>query len=189
MKHYLRFVAIGLVLGLFTEIVFRLIATVNPKAFLAAVFLYPVILTLAYAAHKLIGRVISPQWRGDVLHYLACGLCGLGVEWILLGNGPDSNAFQLGMFGMWTTFCFGPRVLTRESPSSAGGPPEILAGLRPGSGPQHRDRAPDKKSRCKVCDCSPGIERDEHRVVRLVAGDRLASALAFIMAEPGCYAQ
>ncbi len=120
MKHYLRFVAIGLVLGLFTEIVFRLIATVNPKAFLAAVFLYPVILTLAYAAHKLIGRVISPQWRGDVLHYLACGLCGLGVEWILLGNGPDSNAFQLGMFGMWTTFCFGPRVLTRESPSSAG---------------------------------------------------------------------
>lgn len=116
MKHYLRFVSVGLILGLFTEVVFRLIATVNPKAFIAAVFLYPVILTLAYAAHKIVDRLVASQWRGDVLHYLACGLCGLGVEWYLLGNGPDSNAFQLGMFGMWTTFCFGPRVLTRGSP-------------------------------------------------------------------------
>ena len=76
----MRFVLIGLVLGLFTEFVFRLIATANPKAFLSAVFLYPVILTLAYAAHKFIDRVISSQWRGDVLHYLASGFCGLGGQ-------------------------------------------------------------------------------------------------------------
>ena len=101
---------------MFTEVVFRLIATVNTKAFLSAVFLYPVILTLSYAAHKFVNRLIASQWRGDVLHYLASGLFGLWVEWTLLGNGPDSNAFQPGMFGMWTTFCFGPRVLTRESP-------------------------------------------------------------------------
>ncbi|MFV1996011.1 MAG: hypothetical protein ACC661_11305, partial [Verrucomicrobiales bacterium] len=49
------------------------------------------------------------------------GLGGLAVEWGVLGNGPQSNAFQPGMFGMWTTFCFGPRVLSRPSPPNAKG--------------------------------------------------------------------
>lgn len=114
MKAYLRFLSIGLVLGLFTEFIFRIVATSNPKAFVSAVFFYPLILTFAFAAHKLVNRVVVSQWGGDITHYLLCGICGLGVEWIFLGNGPGSNAFQLGMFAMWTTFCFGPRILTRD---------------------------------------------------------------------------
>ena len=115
MTPYLRFLVIGLVLGLFTEFQLKLIARVNTSAFISALFLYPVILTVSHAAHKFIDRRILSQWKGDILHYMAAGIGGLGVEWVLLGYGPGSNAYQLGMFAMWTTFCFGPRVLTRDS--------------------------------------------------------------------------
>ena len=112
---YLRFLVIGLVLGLYTEVQFKLIARVNVQAFLSALVLYPVILTVAYAAQKYIDRIRISSWKADVLCYMAAGIGGLAVEWGLLGNGPGSNANQLGMFAMWTTFCFGPRVLTRDT--------------------------------------------------------------------------
>ena len=116
MKTYLRFLLAGLTLGLFTEIEFKLVAGINPRSFIIAVFCYPVIVSLAYLGSRFLDRVVSSTWKGDVLHYIASGLGGLAVEWTLLGNGPESNAFQLGMFAMWTTFCTGPRVLTRDSP-------------------------------------------------------------------------
>lgn len=116
MRSWLRFVAIGLILGLFTEVQLKLVAGVNPPAFLGALFFYPIILTAAYGVHRLIERWFASTWNGDVVHYLASGIGGLAVEWGLLGNGPGSNAFQFGMFAMWTTFCFGPRVLTRDAP-------------------------------------------------------------------------
>lgn len=117
MKRWLHFVGIGLALGLFTEFVLRLVAGVNPPAFGAALLFYPAILTAAYALHRLLSRGPPRRWA-DLAHYFGCGLAGLWVEWNLLGNGPDSNAFQLGMFAMWTTFCFGPRVLTRDAPAA-----------------------------------------------------------------------
>ena len=107
---------IGLVLGLFTEVQLKLIARSHPSAFLSALFIYPVILTVSYGLHNFIDRQISSRWKGDILHYMIVGIGGLGIEWGLLGNGPGSNAYQLGMFAMWTTFCFGPRILTRDSP-------------------------------------------------------------------------
>lgn len=116
MKRYLQFVLIGLVLGLFTEVQLKLIAGINPPAFLVAVFVYPVLVTASFAFSRLLDRLISSTWRGDLLHYAGTGLGGLAIEWVLLGNGPGSNAIQLGMFAMWTTFCFGPRILTRRSP-------------------------------------------------------------------------
>lgn len=115
MTRYLRFLLIGLVLGLFTEIELKLIAGIKPSAFIVAVFVYPVLVSLSYMASKFIDRLVSSTWRGDLLHYGGAGLGGLAFEWVLLGNGPGSNAIQLGMFAMWTTFCFGPRVLTRDS--------------------------------------------------------------------------
>jgi len=115
MTRYLRFLLIGLVLGLFTEIELKLIAGIKPSAFIVAVFAYPVIVSLSYMASRFIDRLVSSTWRADVLHYVGAGLGGLAFEWVLLGNGPGSNAIQLGMFAMWTTFCFGPRVLTRDS--------------------------------------------------------------------------
>lgn len=116
MMKYFQFLSVGLILGLFTEVQLKLIAGINPPAFIVALFAYPVIMTLSYATSRLIDRLVSSTWRGDVLQYLAAGFGGLAIEWGLLGNGPGSNAFQLGMFAMWTTFCFGPRILTRNSP-------------------------------------------------------------------------
>jgi hypothetical protein len=117
MRNYFRFLAIGLVLGLYTEVLLKLVAGIKPAAFIVALFIYPVIVTLSFAASRIIDRSITALWKADLMHYLATGVGGLAFEWILLGNGPGSNAFQLGMFAMWTTFCFGPRVLTRDSVS------------------------------------------------------------------------
>lgn len=111
MTNLFRFVLIGLVLGLYTEVQFKLIAGIMPSTFIVTVFVYPVIVTLSYVGRRLIDRLILSTWKGDILHYMAAGLGGLGIEWVLLGNGPESNAFQLGMFAMWMTFCFGPRIL------------------------------------------------------------------------------
>ncbi len=117
MKKYLQFLLVGLILGLFTEAELKLVAGIKPSGFIIAVFAYPVIMTLSYAGSRLLDRLVSSTWRADILHYLAAGFGGLAIEWTLLGNGPGSHAIQLGMFAMWTTFCFGPRILTRDFPA------------------------------------------------------------------------
>ena len=114
MKIYVSLLVVGLVLGLFTEIELKLVAGIKPSGFVPALFLYPIIVSMAFVASRFIDWAVSSRWKGDLLHYVGAGIAGLGIEWILLGNGPGSNAFQLGMFAMWTTFCFGPRILTRD---------------------------------------------------------------------------
>ena len=116
-KTYLQFLLTGLILGLFTEAELKLVAGVKPSAFVYALFAYPVLISLAYVGSRLLDRVVSSSWKADLLHYTGSGTGGLAIEWILLGNGPGSNAIQLGMVAMWTTFCFGPRVLTRNCPA------------------------------------------------------------------------
>jgi len=115
MRRYFQFLLIGLILGLFTEVQLKFVAGINPAAFLVAMAVYPVILTLMLGVGELLDRTVPSVWTADLLHYLIGGVGGLAFEWFLLGNDPGSNAFQPGMFAMWTTFCFGPRVLTRSS--------------------------------------------------------------------------
>lgn len=117
MKEYLRFLLLGLILGLFTEIQLKLVAGTNPGSFGIVLVAYPVIITFFYAISRLIDNLSTSRWTADLMHYLFVGLFGLLVEWTLLGNGPGSNAIQTGMFAMWTTFGFGPRILTRVSPA------------------------------------------------------------------------
>ena len=120
MRSWLRFVGIGMVLGLFSEAELKLVAGINPRAFGITLIAYPVILTVGYGAHKLTDQLVRWRWLADLVFYLASGVVGLYVEWTLLGNDLQSNAFQPGMFAMWTTFLFGPRILTREAPSLRG---------------------------------------------------------------------
>ena len=115
MHNYLQFLSAGLILGLFTEFELKLVAGVKPATFVLALCIYPVIISLAYAGSRWIDRLVASTWQGDMLHYIASGLGGLIVEWSLLGNGPGSSAFQPGMLAMWTSFCFGPRILIRKS--------------------------------------------------------------------------
>jgi len=115
MKRYFRFLGTGLVLGLFLEVELKRIAGVNPQGFIVTLFAYPMLVTLFYAWSRMIDKFVISAWRGDILHYVTVGFGGLMLEWIFLGNGPGSNAFQLGMFAMWTTWGFGPRILTRDS--------------------------------------------------------------------------
>ncbi len=125
MKKYFHFLSIGLILGLFLEVELKLIAGIKPQGFIVTLFAYPVLVTLFYAWSLIIDRFIASTWRGDILHYLTVGFGGLAFEWLLLGNGPGSTAFQLGMFAMWTTWGFGPRILTRNSTTVTKGYPRF----------------------------------------------------------------
>ena len=87
MRRYLHFLLIGLLLGLFTEVQLKLVAGINPPAFLIALAAYPVILSLFYVLSRLIDRWVATGWNGDLLHYALAGFGGLAVEWTLLGNG------------------------------------------------------------------------------------------------------
>ena len=120
MMNCLRFVAVGYIFALGVEIQYRLLGRFNPQALAAAIFLYPIILSLAWLGERLIDRWIRRQLTADIVCYFACGVTGLAVEWLLLGNSPaaNPNAFQIGMFCMWTTFCFGPRLLVRDDDST-----------------------------------------------------------------------
>lgn len=120
MKNYIRFLAFGYVFALGVEVQYRLFGRFNPQALTAAVLLYPIILSLAWLGGWLIDRRIRRQLTADIICYFACGVTGLAVEWLLLGNSPaaNPNAFQIGMFCMWTTFCFGPRLLVRDDDST-----------------------------------------------------------------------
>ncbi|MGH1362173.1 MAG: hypothetical protein ACRBF0_01365 [Calditrichia bacterium] len=114
MKGYLRFLVVGLILGLFLEAELKLVAGIRPATFVYTLFAYPIIISLSYLGSRLLDRIFSSRWKGDIIHYAGTAFFGLMVEWFLLGNGLGSNAFQLGMVAMWTTFCFGPRILTRS---------------------------------------------------------------------------
>ena len=115
MGTFFRFLGTGLVLGLLTEFEFKIVAGLKPATFLIVLVAYPIFLALAFGFSGLLDRLLPSRWLADLTHYFGCGVAGLAVEWTLLSNGPGSNAFQLGMFAMWTTFCFGPRVLIRKS--------------------------------------------------------------------------
>jgi hypothetical protein len=97
-----------------------LLGRFNPQALAAAVFLYPIILSLAWVGQRLIDRWIHRRLTADITCYFASGVTGLAVEWLLLGNSPagNPNAIQIGMFCMWTTFCFGPRLMVRQDDST-----------------------------------------------------------------------
>ncbi len=119
---YWKFVGTGCLLGLFIEFEFRILGRLNPKALCFAVVCYPMFVSLAYVASRLVDRIVRHQLFADLIHYVGCGIFGLAVEWTLLGNSPWANpkAFQAAMFCMWAAFCFGPRVLLRnaDQPSS-----------------------------------------------------------------------
>lgn len=118
MARYLHFLLAGMVLGLFTEALFKLAAGIHPEAFPITLVVYPILLTVAYLGGGLVNRFVESTLRADLITYFGAGIIGLAIEWTLLGNGPGSNAIQIGMFAMWTTFCFGPRVLTRPATRS-----------------------------------------------------------------------
>lgn len=109
-----------MVLGLFTEVELKLVAGIRPQGLIVAVAAYPILVSAAYLGSRLMDRLWRTGWLADLVHYLTVGVVGLAIEWQLLGNGPQSNANQLGMFAMWTTFGFGPRVLTRPSTVARG---------------------------------------------------------------------
>ena len=120
MKNFIKFLAVGYVFALGVEVQYRLLGRFNPKALAAAIFLYPFILSLAWLGGRLIDRMIRRQLTADIFCYFACGVVGLAVEWFFLANSPaaNPNASQIGMFCMWTTFCFGPRLLVRGDGST-----------------------------------------------------------------------
>lgn len=160
---YWKFVATGCLLGLFIEIEFRILGKFNPGTMCFAIVCYPIFVSLAYLASRVVDRFVRHQPLADVVHYVGSGIFGLAVEWTLLGNSPWGNpkAIQPAMFCMCAAFCFGPRVLLRHSDQ-----PSLLrklvwhGGLLYHQPPVGVDRNPIVATATNVASCRIGLDPD-----------------------------
>lgn len=101
------------------EILFRFIATNNPKAFGFAIILYPVFVIFAWLGGKMIFASIGKVSKisGYIAFYLISGMVGLFIfEWLIAGNSPwgNPNANQFAMFSFWALLGFIPRIFSER---------------------------------------------------------------------------
>ena len=110
-----RFILLGLLLSAPGEVLNQILARHDVKAFWTTLFSYSILLFLGFFAARLLDWFIPRKWAAVLMHYLLFGTLGLAVEWVLLGNAPVLEPFQIvtqpGMFTYWGTMMLGPRMI------------------------------------------------------------------------------
>ena len=108
------FILLGLLLGAPGEILNQILARHDVRAFRTTMFSYSILLFMGFFVGKGIALLIKHRARAMVIYYLGFGSLGLAVEWLLLGNAPSVDPFQVitqpGMFTFWGTMLPGPRL-------------------------------------------------------------------------------
>jgi hypothetical protein len=109
------FILLGLLLAAPGEILNQILARHDLRAFRTTMFSYFILLFIGFFVGKGIARLIKRRARAMVIYYLGFGSLGLAVEWLLLGNAPSADPFQVitqpGMFTFWGTMLLGPRLI------------------------------------------------------------------------------
>lgn len=109
----LHFTLIALAYALPIEIHYKLFATFEPKAIIAATIVYGLYMQPVYSLHRRIdGWLTNTKWA-DLAFYLGVGLCSvLLLEWGIAGNSPEGNpnASQLGMLVYHAAYPFIARM-------------------------------------------------------------------------------
>jgi hypothetical protein len=109
------FILLGLLLAAPGEILNQILARNDVRAFRTTMFSYSILLFIGFFVSKGIARLIKRRSRAMVIYYLGFGSLGLAVEWLLLGNAPSADPFQVitqpGMFTFWGTMLLGPRLI------------------------------------------------------------------------------
>jgi hypothetical protein len=109
------FILLGLLLAAPGEILNQILARHDVRAFRTTMFSYSILLLIGFSVGKGIALLINRRARTMVIYYLGFGSLGLAVEWLLLGNAPSADPFQVitqaGMFTFWGTMLLGPRLI------------------------------------------------------------------------------
>ncbi len=114
MKRLLIFILLGLGFAAPAELLNQILARQNPQAFRSTMTSYAVLLFIGFFVGKGISA-LQPKSRARLIYYLLFGTLGLMVEWLLLGNAPALEPFQVitqpGMFTYWGTMLLGPWLM------------------------------------------------------------------------------
>ena len=115
------FILLGLLLAVPGEILNQILARNDVRAFRITLTSYSILLFVGFFIGKGIGRLIKHRARAMMIYYLGFGSLGLAVEWLLLGNAPTVDPFQVitqpGMFTFWGTMLLGPRLIMEPAGS------------------------------------------------------------------------
>jgi hypothetical protein len=120
-KRLCVFILLGLLLAAPGEILNQILARNDVRAFRTTMFSYSILLLIGFFVGKGIVLLIQHRARAMMIYYLGFGSLGLAVEWLLLGNAPTVDPFQVitqpGMFTFWGTMLLGPRLIMEPAGS------------------------------------------------------------------------
>jgi hypothetical protein len=115
----LTFILFGLMFAIPGEILNQILARHNIAAFRTTLISYTFLLFIGFFAWKGLHTLLKNRARAALAHYLLFGTLGLMVEWLLLGNAPVLDPFQIitqpGMFTFWGTMLLGPALMMETS--------------------------------------------------------------------------
>ena len=113
------YILFGLMFAIPGEILNQILARHNVAAFKATLTSYTVLLFIGYFVGKGLYRIFKNRRRTAIANYLLFGTLGLMVEWLLLGNAPVADPFQIitqpGMFTFWGTMLLGPLLMMENA--------------------------------------------------------------------------
>jgi len=118
-RSTLIFFFTAFLMALMVEVLFRFIATDNPKAFGFAIIFYPIFIIFALITGKIIIGSVGKISKilGYTAYYFILGIVGLLIfEWVLAGNSPwgNPNANQIAMFSFWALLGFIPKIFAER---------------------------------------------------------------------------
>lgn len=121
-RSNLIFFFTAFLIAVMVEVLFRFIATDNPKAFGFAIIFYPLFFIFALITGKIvIGSTDKISKKiGYASYYFISGIVGLLIfEWVLVGNSPweNPNANQVTMFSFWALLGFIPKIFSERKDS------------------------------------------------------------------------
>lgn len=126
MRAWLKFIAIGSIFATVEEFLTVALLKQDFGAYLFTLLvLFPVFLSLIYAAGRLLQGTVKPEAKYDLILLCLSGAAGLMIEWFLIELSPWSNPsanpllmllFQLGMFSFWATVGFAPWIMLKQDP-------------------------------------------------------------------------
>jgi hypothetical protein len=118
MQRALTFIGIGTLVALAVEAAFNLLAAHTFANFLFTLFFYPAYLALFYGLQTrvLFPLVARPRIR-FLLTYILGGVCGLAIEWFIIGNSPWAHpeALQWGMWVYWASVVSVPTLYQQDA--------------------------------------------------------------------------
>jgi hypothetical protein len=113
-KNTAIFVLLGLLFAAPGEVLNQILARQSFQAFRSTMVSYAVLLVVGFFVGCAINRIFR-KLKARLIYYLLFGSLGLMVEWLLLGNAPVLEPFQIitqpGMFTYWGTMLLAPWLM------------------------------------------------------------------------------